>query len=125
MNGHFFASFSPVRLVGALAILVLCLLSLPVFAHTHLEETTPKADAVLEKAPSQLVLRYGDPVNLVKLDLTRQGVAVALEFKPTTRPIAEYEIPLPSLTPGQYQVEWRALGADGHLLQGKWQFQIQ
>lgn len=95
-------------------------------AHTKLSSSVPEADAVIQNAPEELVLSYGDAVNLVKLTLNDGNEkAVGIDFKPAAKPATTFKLPLPNLEAGQYTARWTALGADGHMLQGSFSFTLQ
>lgn len=95
-------------------------------AHTKLSSSVPEAGTVIQHAPEELVLSYGDPVNLVKLTLNDgKEEAVGINFKPAAKPATTFKLPLPTLDAGQYTAKWTALGADGHMLQGSFSFTLQ
>ena len=50
----------------------------------------------------------------IKLDLT--------SFKERSN---EFAIPMPSITSGKYNILWRALSPDGHIIKGKSEFEVK
>lgn len=116
--------FHTPSLVSILFTFILLGASSSVFAHTHLHSSIPTADAKLTTAPEQLTLVFDGEVNLVRLNLDRDGNAVALDFQPSAQKALEFAIPLPVLDNGSYVVRWAAIGEDGHLVQGSIPFSV-
>lgn len=113
------------------AAVLLALLALPVAANAHavLVSSTPKDKAVLKTAPKRVALRFDarieKKVSQATL-LTARGQKVTL-----TKPKGGYGgasneliVPLPSLKPGSYRLEYRVLATDGHLTPGLVRFTI-
>ena len=36
-----------------------------------------------------------------------------------------FVIPMPKISPGKYNILWRALSPDGHIIKGKSQFEVK
>jgi copper resistance protein C len=99
--------------------------SAPLLAHTHLEAATPADGAVLKTAPASVELSFGEDVQLLKLDVAgASGEAVEIDFKPSAISSKAFVVPLPSLKPSVYTVDWTVLGADGHRLEGHFGFTV-
>lgn len=97
-----------------------------VLAHTHLEKTLPTDGATLSSAPGELTFQFSEPTRLTATTLQKQGETqgVALKSAAATS-MKNVAVTLPSpLTPGTYVVSWRALGADNHVMSGKFRFTI-
>ncbi|HTC14276.1 MAG TPA: copper resistance CopC family protein [Steroidobacteraceae bacterium] len=93
-------------------------------AHAHLEEASPANGAVLHAAPRELVLRFTEPAQLTALTLARTGdTPVPLAPLPSA-PQQRIVVALPALAPGSYQVSYRALSADGHIVPGQLRFTL-
>lgn len=117
---------SPSRVYSLLILLLFSSHFPGALAHTELSGTLPAANAVVGEAPERLALDFGGAVNLVKLALVdQQGNAVGINFKPATKPAKAFATPLPTLEPGQYTAKWTALGGDGHMLQGSFDFTVK
>ncbi|HLL46732.1 MAG TPA: copper resistance CopC family protein, partial [Longimicrobiaceae bacterium] len=123
-------------LAGALrglvtALLLLAALPATGLAHTRLESSSPAADAVLREAPSELRLRFSTPVEprLTGATLLREAGDTVLVAAAAPEPGSgnrSFVLPLPAaLGPGQYLVEWRTAGADGHVIQGAFSFLVE
>jgi len=94
-------------------------------AHTPLTASVPAAKATVAAPVKDLVLEFGADVRLTAIVLTdAQGgnkkvaaipAAVAKKF---TLAVEE------DLKPGAYTVNWRAVGADTHVVSGDFQFTV-
>ncbi|MBS99529.1 MAG: hypothetical protein CMI01_12730 [Oceanospirillaceae bacterium] len=98
-------------------------LSGPVFAHTGLEESSPAQGAVVTEPVGEMTLSFTGPVRLVKVEMSSVDAgAVELDFLPSIGPGTDFEVGVPPLQPGQYRVNWMAMGADGHKITGQFEF---
>lgn len=105
------------------AFLVLCLfLSSMASAHTALKESTPAADATVTESPAQINLVFNGPVRLIKLEVLAGGQAVPTKFAPSAEAVASFAIDTPGMMPGNYTVNWAAIGADGHTVSNSFSF---
>lgn len=98
----------------------------PAFAHAELEGASPEEGAVLETAPSQVELRFNEPVQLVdgsyRLFPGDGSAAVKLHAKAMNTSVV---IALPDgLGNGSYAVAYRVVSADGHPLGAVLDFQV-
>lgn len=94
-------------------------------AHTDLTSSSPASDEHLQSPPEHLVLTFGDPVRLMRINLTDgAGERVRLNFRPSREADTDYRIDLPTLGDGHYDVEWRAVGDDGHTMTGGFSFHV-
>ena len=101
-------------------------------AHAGLKSSEPAASSVLEQAPKEIVLNFGEVVEvsfgsirlfdsnsqLIVLPTPRHG-AVDGEVDAKTVRVA-----IPDLGPGSFLVVWRVVSADSHPVQGAFAFQI-
>ena len=109
-------------LVAAVAVLAM---PLPARAHAALVSSSPAAGDTLATAPTQLVLRFSEPIDAAssRVELIapgRHAFVLALTRDPTS--VAGLVASLPPLAPGGYRVEWRTLSADGHPVDGSFVF---
>ena len=94
-------------------------------AHTKLTTSTPEADATLASSPEIIELQFSKPVRLTTLVLERDGTTTDLADLPAdTASIFNIGILIP-LVPGNYVVEWRAVGEDTHVVSGDFQFTVE
>lgn len=94
-------------------------------AHTELVSSSPASDEHLQTPPERLALKFGDPVMLMRINLTDgAGERVRVNFRPSREANTDYRIDLPKLEDGHYEVEWRAMAEDGHTMTGGFSFHV-
>lgn len=109
------------RLACVLAILLCGLLagSHRVWAHAALIESTPAAGAVLDHAPAQVVLRFGEPVDPVAMQLFgpdgHQLAGLRVQAQGSR---VQVTLPVATGARGSYFLSWRVVSADGHPVRG-------
>lgn len=100
-----------------------------VWAHAILVKAQPEKEAVIQQAPEEVVLVFNDAVGqeflaLAVIDASGKRVDkhdARLDFTDHSHLRASVE----PLSPGQYVVRYRVLSADGHVVSGKYSFQLQ
>lgn len=110
---------------AALASLMLPVAA-PVMAHSELRTSEPENGARLVAPPAAFVLRFNEPVQLTALTL-RDGMGrqTRVALPGDTTPRAVERLAAPPLAPGPWQLEWRAISADGHPVRGTVRFTIE
>jgi copper transport protein len=96
-------------------------------AHAKLESSSPSSGESLHTAPSSVTLRFS-----VRVQSSMSSIAVkdASGGAVAVGAIVDFEqgkmisVPLPQLAPGTYRVEWRALSADDHMIEGNFEFSV-
>jgi copper resistance protein C len=92
-------------------------------AHTHLQSSVP-ADKSKIAAPTAIELHFSEAARLTSLSL-RQGTAAAKNLAPLpTRAAKDVSVPVTGLTAGDYTVNWRVAGEDGHVMSGSFAFTV-
>ncbi len=96
------------------------------WAHSKQEKTVPANNAVLKKAPAELVLNFDKPMRITKLVLTDQSgkdyeVQRTDQMKHVLKLVAQLD-PVPN---GEYKVDWRGLSEDGHPMKGTFSFTVK
>lgn len=96
-------------------------------AHSLLLESTPAAGTTLPAAPRELRLRFNNriekPLSRVRL-LDSHGAVRTVELTREGVPPDWLRAPLPPLDAGRWRVEWQVLSTDGHVVSGRFDFQI-
>ena len=102
------------------------LLALPLLvqAHTALKESTPGDGVTLSTIPSNLDLVFNADVRLIKLELMGVGHEMATNFEPSSEVASSYKIETPGMHPGEFTVNWAAIGADGHTVTNSFSFVV-
>jgi methionine-rich copper-binding protein CopC len=94
------------------------------YAHSELSESVPADKAVLEAAPTEVVLHFIEAVRLTALSLTKRG-DTASDLRPLPGGASQhFAVAAPGMTAGDYTVDWRALSDDGHVLRGAFTFTV-
>lgn len=106
------------------ATLTVLLFSSMAFAHTALKESTPADEATVTALPTEITLVFNGPVRLVKLELMGVGHEMPTAFKPASEALATYVVETPGMHPGEFTVNWAAIGADGHTVSNSFSFTV-
>lgn len=112
------------KLFQSFACLLILATPVLVSAHTALKESTPDDEATIKAAPDHIDLVFNGPVKLVKLELMGVGHEMPTNFEAQTDAIATYRIETPGMHPGQFTVNWAAIGADGHTITNSFSFLV-
>jgi methionine-rich copper-binding protein CopC len=97
-------------------------------AHAHLVKATPASGATIQPAPNEVTLRFNEKLegafsSVVVRDAAGKQVDKGdAHLDKADR--ATLRISLPQLTPGAYTVEWRAMSADTHKINGNFTFTV-
>lgn len=92
-------------------------------AHTHLESSVP-ADKSKVPTPSVIELQFSEAARVTALTV-QKGEAAAKNLGPLPAKAANrVSVPVTGLTAGSYTATWRVVGADGHVMSGKFQFTV-
>ena len=101
-------------------------------AHAGLKSSEPAASSVLERAPKEIVLNFGESVEIsfgsVRLFDSNSKIIVL----PTPKYVVKdgvvdtktVRVAVPELGQGSFLVVWRVVSADSHPVQGAFAFQI-
>jgi len=117
-------------LVGVvIAAVIVVTVAGPASAHAQLESTQPNQSSVLLTSPSQVVLHFGEPVEIDFGSVRVIGPAGSrVDNGGTHHPSGDTHAVAISLPPrlpdGTYVVAWRVISADSHPVQGGFAFQV-
>ncbi len=127
-------------------ILVFILFSLPtmVLPHSPLKLSNPMDGASLSKAPTEYKMLFKSPAKLIKFEIFQKGKndnkdtsslmglfkksngkLIEINYKPSLVLSESHLIKLPQINFGSYEVHWRAMGEDGHVLKGILTFEVK
>ena len=98
------------------------------YSHSQLTDILPKNNIVYTKTPSKIELTFRSKVKLIKVDLnkvTEDNQKIKLDLDSFKKRSKEFAIPMPSITSGKYNILWRALSPDGHIIKGKSEFEVK
>ncbi len=101
----------------------------PASAHAQLESTSPNQSSVLERSPSQVVLHFGEPVEIDFGSLRVIGPnGKRVDNGGTHHPPGDSHAVATSLPAdlgrGTYVVAWRVISADSHPVHGAFVFSV-
>jgi|SRR6516225_4368962 methionine-rich copper-binding protein CopC len=112
-----------------LALVALALAAPLALAHAALQGSTPADGAIVTPAPTELRLRYGEPVEaaLSSVRLLGPGDAAIATAPPAADPADKRTLVLrlPGLAPGTYRAQWATVGHDGHRTKGEIRFTVK
>jgi copper resistance protein C len=105
--------------------LALWLSASPVAAHSELRSSLPRSGETLSASPPEAVLQFNENARVTAIRLV-SGDARRIELPGDVVMNADGEarVRLPDLAPGAYEIEWRAISADGHPIRGTIPFSI-
>ena len=127
-------------------ILIFILLSLPktVFPHSPLKQANPMDGALLTEAPTEYKMLFKSPAKLIKFEIFQKGQnnnkkpsllkglfkksddkLIDINYEPSLVLSDSHLIKLPKINFGSYEVRWRAMGEDGHVLKGILTFEVK
>ena len=117
------ASLRSIMAGMAVALLAMPLQALPAAAHSPLISSSPADGDVLAAAPQAIEMKFRGTARLVRLVLTgAQSGEVTLSEQHLMVEKHRHTVSLPAITADEYEVRWRALSADGHVVKGSFSF---
>ena len=124
-------------------ILLLIFLITPTvtLAHSPLESVYPIDGSSLKMAPPKIEMVFKSPAKIIKLDMyevssekktkllsklmgNKKGEEISLNKDLLLKISKRHTIALPYLENGDYVIFWRAIGEDGHIVKGKFSFEL-
>jgi copper transport protein len=118
------------RLLGVLALVVTLVVvgASPAFAHASLVSTEPQNGGVYDKPPSQVKLRFDEPVEVslggIRVYTGDQTRVVTGSPEHPGGSQSEVAVSVPKLAKGTYVVTWRVTSSDSHPIEGAYTFQV-
>ncbi|MGA8706205.1 MAG: copper resistance CopC family protein [Steroidobacteraceae bacterium] len=98
---------------------------LAALAHAHLQRSDPADGAVISNMPAQLTLQFSEAAQLTALTLSKAGQTVPQKLAPLPSAAAtQLQVTAPRLEPGDYELRYRVISADGHIMAGKIHFTV-
>jgi methionine-rich copper-binding protein CopC len=98
---------------------------LAALAHAHLQRSDPADGAVISETPTQFTLQFSEAAQLTALSLTKSGQALPQKLAPLPSAAGmQLQVAAPRLEPGDYELRYRVISADGHVMAGKVHFTV-
>jgi methionine-rich copper-binding protein CopC len=104
--------------------LIAAAIASPALAHTHLKSAVPAEGSTVASAPTEFVLTFSEATRLTALSIQKDGGAQQKISALPTAAAAQTRIPAPKLDDGRYTLNWRVVGSDGHVVDGKIVFTV-
>ena len=96
------------------------------FSHSKVNTTIPEDGAVLQQVPSSIDMILGSKIRMTKVTLQIEGQdPIDIDLDSYKRFENSFSFPNVSQSSDQYQVKWRGLGTDGHVMQGEFSFTVE
>jgi methionine-rich copper-binding protein CopC len=97
--------------------------SVSLFAHGNMMKTYPQDGAMLMDQAQRVEMHFQKPMRVVSLKVVgSDNKPVAIKYDRKAKATDNFRALLPTLTPDTYQVFWKAMGDDGHVMKGQYGF---
>jgi len=93
-------------------------------AHTHLKSAVPAEGSTVTASPEHIALVFSESARVTALTLQKDGEQEQKLAPLPTEASAQITVPIPKLAPGKYQVSWRVVSGDNHIMSGKLHFTV-
>ena len=130
-----------INIPSSLFLFILLIMPIAAIAHTPLASSIPANGEKLDISPTEIIMVFKFPTKLTRVDLKKspqtksRSLLKRLFGSDKSEPIllgknsllktgTRHVIPLPSLKRASYELVWRAIGKDGHVIKGKLSFAI-
>ena len=129
------------KIIAVFILLISPTMALP---HSPLKLSNPMDGALLSKAPTEYKMLFKSPAKLIKFEIFKKGnndnkdtsllkslfknsdgKLIETNHKPSLVLSESHLIKLPKINFGSYEVRWRAVGEDGHVLKGILTFEVK
>lgn len=113
--------------LGILFALLLSLQAVPAAAHPEVLRSDPPAGGVVDTAPEAVTITFTEPIESRLLDVSvvsEGGARVDRGDAQRLDNARQVQVGLGGLGQGGYVVRWRALGFDGHIVAGAFNFGV-
>jgi methionine-rich copper-binding protein CopC len=116
-----------ITVLAASAVLVLSG-TMAAFAHAHLVRATPAVGSTVQAAPGEVALRFSEKLeSKFSSVVVRDSAGKQVDKGDAAVDKADrmvIRVLLPPLEPGVYKVEWKAVSADTHKVNGDFTFKV-
>ena len=98
------------------------------YSHSQLKDIFPNNNIVYTKIPSKIDLKFRSKVKLIKIYLNKISAnnnKIKINLKNHSKRAKNFKLPMPDISSGKYNIFWRALSPDGHIIKGKSKFEVK
>jgi copper resistance protein C len=115
--------------LSKLLLIVILALPMPVFAHAIMVKSQPVADSTIAESPKQVDVWFNDKVGSeYKALAVIDSAGKRVDNKDAAQEIFDQShlyVTIPQLPPGTYNVRYRVVSLDTHIVTGKFKFTIK
>lgn len=105
---------------------LLLAMAMPLLAHEGKSSSTPADGATVQASPEEIGIEFDGAMRITRFEVTGPGGPVRLAGPPGNEPTTGYFVePEETLPAGDYQVQWRGLAGDGHMMSGDFAFSVE
>lgn len=113
-------------IIHATLATLLMSLAIPVLAHEGRTSTSPKDGATVQDTPANIGIEFGGVMRITQFEVIGPDGSVPLEGQPSSEKVEHYFVkPGEALSAGNYQVHWRGLSDDGHMMSDGFSFSVE
>ncbi|WGI25313.1 copper resistance protein CopC [Halomonas alkaliantarctica] len=117
---------SSLPIIHAILATLLISLAIPVLAHEGRANTLPKDGTTVQNSPATIGIEFGGMMRVTQFEVTGPDGSVPLDGQPGTEQVEQYFVkPDEILSAGDYQVHWRGLSDDGHMMSDGFNFSVE
>lgn len=100
----------------------------PAMAHSEMNMTEPADGTTLNIVPETIALKFTAPARVMKVEMLHTNGTASHTMTvdiPTFGMVDEISLTPDFMGAGRYDVNWRALGEDGHVMTGSFSFTVE
>ena len=117
---------SSLPIIHATLATLLLSLAIPVLAHEGLANTSPRDGVTIQDSPAEIGIEFGGMMRITQFEVTGPDGSVPLDGQPGSEQVERYFVkPGEILSAGDYQVHWRGLSDDGHMMSDGFNFSVE
>jgi len=95
-------------------------------AHSPIESTSPISESTIKDVPSEILLEFKGEIRLTRVTMSHGPHSnVALNVSGKREFTSIHRILMQGMGSGNYVIDWRGLGIDGHAMNGTFSFAVE
>jgi copper resistance protein C len=116
-----------IQLIARIGLAALLLgIAVSLAAHEAKLNTVPEDGATVQGSPESIGVEFDGQMRITQFEVTGPDGQIELADGPGSDPTREYVVkPAAALKAGRYQVSWRGLARDGHMMSGSFSFTVE
>ncbi|MCD1587365.1 MULTISPECIES: copper resistance CopC family protein [unclassified Halomonas] len=117
---------SSLPIIHASLATLLMSLAIPALAHEGRVNTLPRDGVTIQDSPAEIGIEFGGMMRITQFEVTGPNGPVPLDGQPGSEQVERYVVkPGEILSAGDYQVHWRGLSDDGHMMSDGFNFSVE